>query len=115
MQDVLGVAASLLLFKINSLVMNLLNRWCECAAHELCIAPPKLSGHGCDFTKAKPQSLKCIGCHRFDQSVLNIIIVRDYGKEAFSNIFDSILNEMKAVKHPSKMYTKSLKKCRQQH
>ena len=39
MQDVLGVAASLLLFKINSLVMNLLDQWCE-SAHELCIAPP---------------------------------------------------------------------------
>ena len=43
---------------------------------------------------------------RFDQSMLNIIIVRDFGKEVFQNIFDSILNEMKVVKHPSKMYTK---------
>ena len=31
MQDVIGVEASLLLFKSNSLVMNLLDQWCECA------------------------------------------------------------------------------------
>ena len=114
MQDVQGVEAGLLLFKTNSLVMNLLDQWCECAAHELCIAPPTTSVHGCNFKKAKPQSLEYIGCHRFDQSVLNIIIVRDYGKEVYRNIFDSVLNEMKVVRSPSKMYTKSLKKCTQQ-
>ena len=86
MQDVIGVESGLLLFKTNSLVMNLLNRWCECAAHESCIAPRTSSIYGCNFTKAKPQSLEYIGCHRFDQSVLNIIIVRDFGKEVFSDI-----------------------------
>ena len=114
MQDVIGVEASLLLFKTNSLVMNLLDRWCECAAHELCIAPPMSSIHGCDFNKANPKSLEYIGCHRFDQSVLNIIIVRDYGKTVFRDIFDSILNEMTVLRHPSNMYVNSLKKCSQQ-
>ena len=114
MQDVIGVESGLLLFKTNSLVMNLLDRWCECAAHELCIAPPMSSIHGCDFNKANPQSLEYIGCHRFDQSVLNIIIVRDYGKAVFRDIFDSILNEMTVLRHPSNMYVNSLKKCSQQ-
>ena len=111
MQDVIGVEATLLLFKTNTLVMNLLDQWCECAAHELCIAPPNSSIWGCNFKNVTSQSLEYIGCHRFDQSVLNVIIVRDYGKEVFRDIFDSILNEMKMVKHPSKMYIKSLKKC----
>ena len=56
MQNVVGVEATLLLFKTNSLVMNLLDRWCKCAAHELCIAPPTSSIHGCNFKKAKLQS-----------------------------------------------------------
>ena len=111
MQDVLGVEATLLLFKTNSLVMKLLDQWCECAAHELCIAPPKSSFFMCNFKKVKPQSLEYIGCHRFDQSVLNVILVRDFGKKVFSNIFDSILSEVKVERYPSKIYTKLLKKC----
>ena len=114
MQDVLGVEGGLLLFKTNSLVVNLLDRWCECAAHELCIAPPPASLYGCNFTKAKPKSLEYIGCHRYDQSVLNIIIVRDHGKEVFKDIYDSILNETTVLRHPTNMYTKSLKMCSQQ-
>ena len=67
--------------------------------------------HGCDFKKAKPKSLEYIGCHRFDQSVLNTIIVRDYGKEVFKDIFDSVLNEMTVIRQPTNIYTKSMKKC----
>ena len=115
MQDVIGVESGLLLFKTNSPVTeNLLDQWRECAAHELCIGPPPASLYGCNFKKAKPKSLEYIGCHRYDQSVLNIIIVREYGKEVFKDIFDSVLNEMKVVRHPSKMYINSLKKYSQQ-
>ena len=109
MQDVIGVESGLLLFKTNSPVtVNLLDQWHECAAHELCIGPPPASLYGCNFKKAKPKSLEYIGCHRYDQSVLNITIVREY-----IYIFDSVLNEMKVVRHPSKMYINSLKKCSQ--
>ena len=51
-------------------------RWLDCALHEECIAPPGTSPYGCNF---KIKGGAYIGCHRFDQSALTVILYQEFG------------------------------------
>ena len=46
----------------------------DCASHLECIAPKGSNHFGCNF--ALPGY---VGCHRYDQSALNVILLRDFG------------------------------------
>ena len=110
MRNVVGMEARLTLFKTNEVTMHILDLWCDCAMHENCIAPNNTIHWPCNFKLVKPGSLQYIGCHSFDQSVLNIVIVREYGTKVYKNILDSIVDtSLKITKHPSHEYT--VKKC----
>ena len=111
MQNVIGVSGGLLLIKTNSLAMNLIDLWCQCSLHEACISPIGTSVKGCNFTKVTQKSLEYIGCHRYDQSVLNVLIVQEYGNDVYRHIFNSVVTHTTVVRHPSKMYLETLKKC----
>ena len=53
---------------------NLLSRWVDCAMHVECIAPKGATLFGCNF-RTKPD-YAYVGCHRYDQSALNVIIIQ---------------------------------------
>ena len=53
---------------------NLLSRWVDCAMHVECIAPKGANRSGCNF-HTKPD-YAYVGCHRYDQSALNVIIIQ---------------------------------------
>ena len=53
---------------------NLLSRWVDCAMHVECIAPKGAKLSGCNF-RTKPD-YAYVGCHRYDQSALNLIIIQ---------------------------------------
>ena len=109
MQNVKGIESGLVLYKINNVTMHILDLWCDCAMHEDCIAPKNADVYPCNFKLVKPNSTEYIGCHRFDQSVLNIVIVREYGNKVYKYITDSLVDSLKVDRHPSHEY--SVKKC----
>ena len=53
-------------------------RWLDCALHEECIAPTGTSPYGCKFDLLKISDGAYIGCHRFDQSALNVIMYQEF-------------------------------------
>ena len=109
MRNVKGIESGLVLYKINNVTMHILDLWCDCAMHEDCIAPKNTTVYPCKYKLVKPNSTEYIGCHRFDQSVLNIVIVREYGKKVYKYITDSLVDSLKVDRHPSHEY--SVKKC----
>ena len=110
MQNMRGLEATLVLFKTNEVAMHIIDLWYDCAMHEDCIAPKKAIRGPCNFKLIKPGSTKYIGCHRFDQSVLNVVIVREYGKKVYKYILDNLVNKsLKIKRHVSHDYT--IKKC----
>ena len=52
-----------------------LPKWVDCAMHIECLSPKGARNGGCNLTK--PKHLYA-GCHRFDQSAFNAILIRDY-------------------------------------
>ena len=105
-----GIESGLVLYKTNEVAMHIIDLWYDCAMHEDCIAPKNTGIYGCNFNQVKPGSLQYIGCHRFDQSALNVVIVREYGKEVYKYITDSLIDTtLNIVRHPSNEFT--VKKC----
>ena len=110
MQNVNGIEGGVVLYKTNEVAMHIIDVWYDCAMHEDCVAPKNTGIYGCNFSLAKPGSTKYIGCHRFDQSALNVVIVREYGKKVYKYILDSLINTtLKVIRNPSHDFT--LKKC----
>ena len=110
MRNVKGIEGGLVLFKTNEVAMHIIDLWCDCAMHEDCIAPKNTIVYPCNFKLVRPGSTKYAGCHRYDQSVLNVVIVREYGKEVYKYITDSIIEtSLKVDRHITHGYT--VKKC----
>ena len=79
--------ANRLLFRNSSfLYQKIMSHFVDCALHEECIAPPGSSPYGCDMVKYyqrvqnidKLEVVENIGCHRFDQSVLTVLLGREF-------------------------------------
>ena len=65
-----------------------MKRWLDCALHEECIAPPGSSPYGCKGNyRLKKGDGAYTGCHRFDQSALNIILYQEFGRERWEQLF----------------------------
>ena len=64
-----------------------LSNWVDCASHQECISPKGASIFGCNLNNLKLPSYKgeYVGCHRFDQSALNLILYREFGVENWKN------------------------------
>ena len=110
MQNVKGIEAGLVLYKTNEVAMHIIDLWCDCAMHEDCIAPKKALHVPCNFKLVKRGATEYIGCHRFDQSVLNIVIVREYGRQVYDYILDSLINKSLQVNR-SASHEYTVKKC----
>ena len=66
--------------RINELtVSKILEPWADCALHEECIAPEGGVALSCNKTNGLNAKGVYSGCHRFDQSALNMILVREFG------------------------------------
>ena len=63
---------------VNDIIRKkLIKPWLDCALHKECIAP---EGAPCRMTSIHDG--RYIGCHRYDQSALNVIIAREFGMNA---------------------------------
>ena len=62
---------------------KIIDPWMDCAMHKECMAPTGSKRVPCNF--AKTQNGDYVGCHRYDQSALNLILAREYGLDYFSS------------------------------
>ena len=53
--------------------------WADCALHLECISPAGTSSGRCRMEDLEYKDGRYIGCHRFDQSALNIILAKEFG------------------------------------
>ena len=54
---------------------KLIEPWLDCAVHKRCIAPGGTRVRPCQFTSRHEGQY--IGCHRYDQSALNVILTHE--------------------------------------
>ena len=87
---------------------KILNNWVDCAVHEECMAPQGTSIWGCmeEFLDKYAPIGEFIGCHRYDQSALNLILYREFGLSSMYSIcHSSVLNVFEVERYPTKHYT----------
>ena len=81
---------------------RLIRPWTDCALHMDCIAPNGTTGSGsgrCDFKlreKNRNEGIY-IGCHRYDQSALSMILIREYGIDVWSIMWYKEMNRLFAL------------------
>ncbi len=69
-------ATALLIWVTDYLKDKVLSHWVDCAMHVECISPKGSKLLPCNFRLPSP---KYVGCHRYDQSALNVILMRELG------------------------------------
>lgn len=80
-----GFPGGIMLIWANDFLKNrILSHWIECAKHVECISPKGAKLSGC---KPGPPS-RYAECHRFDQSALNVLLIREFGTS-----IDAIFND----------------------
>ena len=80
------------------------NYWIDCALHQECIAPNGSKRLPCDFKlgdKNKGAGVY-IGCHRYDQSALAMILIREFGLQVWDL---TVHDEAVAVLHVQRKRT----------
>ena len=99
-----SLGAGLWALRVNKLtVSKILEPWADCALHKECIAP---EGAGLICNEFKNDSKVAYrGCHRYDMSALDLILVREFGL----NVWDSFhVKETEGVfaieRHPTEHY-----------
>jgi hypothetical protein len=85
-----GMQATGFLLLVNKILEErLLAPWVDCAENVECIAPQGATLGPCHFNRTPSTSY--VGCHRFDQSALNLILIREFGL-SFQNAVDDQLS-----------------------
>ena len=103
--------ANSIVFRANDFVKDkFLPKWVDCALHPECIAPPGAGLYGCNFKR--PMNAYA-GCHRYDQSAFDAILVRDFSKD-FSAAFNEIRGSsgIEILRRPTKMYAAYISICK---
>ena len=105
--DVFGVVESnSFALKVNELtVSKILEPWADCALHKECMAP-----EGAELTCNKTNGLNAkgvySGCHRYDQSSLNMILVREFGLSVWDSFHIKETSGIwKVQRKPTAFYT----------
>ena len=67
---------------------KVLESWVDCGLNEECMAPPGTHRFGCKINNKHNYTADgaYVGCHRFDQSSLDLIIYREFGLTYVDNI-----------------------------
>ena len=80
-----------LLWATPTMKEKLIEPWLDCALHQECIAP-----HGAIRRPCFPLTIfldgHYIGCHRYDQSALNLILAREFGPNVLPRAMDRSLS-----------------------
>ena len=65
---------------------RVISAWEDCALNRNCISPEGATKGPCNFTKEAFSEGLYVGCHRYDQSALNMILVREFGPSISKSI-----------------------------
>ena len=88
---------------------KLIEPWLDCALHQECIAPKGSTGlyRSCNFTSVHDGHY--VGCHRYDQSALNLILAREFGDDGVNNGANRniTLRTWNVVRHKTNYYNLS--------
>ena len=89
---------------------KILNNWVDCALHQECMAPQNTSIWNCTYERLDEYAPRgeFIGCHRYDQSALNVILYREFGLTSMDSIchtYRSVSKHFKIERHPTNHYT----------
>ena len=81
-----------------------LSYWVDCALHPECIAPPGTKLVPCNFklANAKKGTGMYIGCNRYDQSALAMILIREFGLQVWNM---TVHDEVKTLVHVQRAVT----------
>ena len=80
MADIGSFQGGVWLMWANDMMKN--DPWVDCALHKECIAP---SGSNLLTCRGEaPKDGHYIGCHRYDQSALNLVLAREFGLDYYS-------------------------------
>ena len=93
----------------NSIMQEkLIEPWLDCALHVECISPEGAQHVPCNFTDIHDG--RYAGCHRYDQSALNLILTRELGLDAVQKTFNRKISSAlwTIEKRPTKKYTISV-------
>ena len=79
---------------------KLVDPWEDCSLHKECIAPNGSTLWGCNVTNIHDRHY--VGCQRYDQSALNLILAREYGLDYNSRAVDRRLSSkvFDIIRHP---------------
>ena len=70
---------------------KLVDLWLDCALHKECIAPSGAELRPCQFTKRHDGHY--VGCHRYDQSAMNLIMAREFGLDYILRATNKTISE----------------------
>ena len=87
------------------LKQHFLRYWVDCAIHPECISPQGAGLYGCDFSKENDGTF--IGCHRFDQSALNMILIREFGLGISKIVYHEEVKKVLTVERAQAQGTRS--------
>ena len=93
----------------NELIKNkFLKHWVDCAMHEECMSPKGYARYTpCHFDRIKEPG-EFIGCMRC-QSIVNILVYRDYGSEVWEKVQHDELNKVWTIeRHVTRMFTEQM-------
>ena len=75
-----GTQAGVWLMWANSMMKaRVIKAWKDCALNRSCISPEGASYGPCKFTEEAFREGLYVRCHRYDQSALNMILIREFG------------------------------------
>ena len=91
-------------------VSKILEPWVDCVLHKECIAP-----EGAELTCNKTNGLNAkvvySGCHRYDQSAHNMILVREFGLSVWDSFhIKETAGIWKVQRNPTAFYTVGITK-----
>ena len=85
-EDVEMFAATYFVAKRTKEVMsNIIEPWVDCALHSDCISPVGAHKWPCRAEMQKTNRNAFIGCHRYDQSALTILLFKAFGRERYAH------------------------------
>lgn len=94
-----GVEANLFMMRVNNVTMNhIMKPWVDCALHPDCIAPKGAVLWGSAFYYPFIHTHwyrdgSYVGNHRYDQSALNLILIREFGLDKIKDYLNQTLND----------------------
>ena len=112
MRGVLGFESNILLFKMDNITRFLMDQWVDCALHEECMYGVNRTKQDCKWQIPDQGTfIDYNGCHRFDQSTLNLIVAKKFGNKRANEIAVQVCIEtFDVIRHATSVWRDYIKR-----